>query len=244
MKSTIYNIIVAAGKGSRFGSELPKQYCRIDGTPVLAITLNRLDRIFRQSKLASVYEARNILVLNEDHIDLWEGICAESALPAHDIVTGGSTRWESVKNAIDHIVRENPDSIKQSVIIVHDGARPVIDSELFTGVIDGIADGDGCIPAVPVVDSLRIVDMADGSSTPLDRALVRAVQTPQAFLGDRLVEAYRLPYQSSFTDDASVMAEAGYTDIRLSKGNPHNIKITLPSDLEIASIYLRDEPAS
>lgn len=243
MKPQIYNIVVAAGKGSRFGSDLPKQFCRIDNTPVLAITLGRLDRIFTDGPLASEYDAETILVLSEHHLELWHDICSEFSIPPHTVVIGGASRWESVKNAVDYIKSNHHGDFNSAIITVHDGARPLIDVKLFRNVIDGIGDGDGCIPAVAVVDSLRQLDAAAGISHPLDRASIRAVQTPQAFPADRLVKAYLLPYKPTFTDDASVMAEAGYTDIRMSEGNPHNIKITLPSDLKIASIYLQDEPA-
>lgn len=244
MKSKIYNIVVAAGKGSRFGSDLPKQFCRIEGTPVLAITLSRLDRIFATEPLATEYDAETILVLSEHRLELWNDICSEHPVPPHTIVIGGATRWESVKNAVEHIKDNHYGDFSSTIITVHDGARPLIDSRLFRDVINGIGDGDGCIPAVAVVDSLRQLDAVNGTSHPLDRAYIRAVQTPQAFPADRLVKAYLLPYRPTFTDDASVMAEAGYCDIRMSEGNPHNIKITLPSDLKIASIYLQDEPAS
>ncbi len=244
MKTQIYNIVVAAGKGSRFGSDLPKQFCKIGNTPVLAITLQRLDDIFTNNLLTAKYEAKTLLVLSEHHLELWKDICSEFPIPPHTIIIGGASRWESVKNAVEYIRDNNIVDFGSAVITVHDGARPLIDAKLYTDVINGISDGDGCIPAVAVVDSLRQIDKTSGASHPLDRATIRAVQTPQAFPSDRLINAYLLPYKPTFTDDASVMAEAGYTDIRMSEGNPHNIKITLPSDLKIASIYLQDEPAS
>ncbi len=241
MKKDIYNIIVAAGKGSRFGSDTPKQFCRINGMPVLAITLNRIGEIFGNNELSDEYNTTNIVVLNDAYRGLWAEICAQFSIAPHMIVSGGKSRWESVKNAIDTIIDDLAESLESTIITVHDGARPVIDYDLFAGVIDGITDGDGCIPVIPVVDSLRAIDLTTGSSIPLNRDLIRAVQTPQAFRGELLADAYKLPFDASFTDDASVMAKAGYTDIRLSSGNPNNIKITLSSDLEIASIYLRNE---
>jgi 2-C-methyl-D-erythritol 4-phosphate cytidylyltransferase len=80
---------------------------------------------------------------------------------------------------------------------------------------------------------------ASNSSTALDRASLRAVQTPQAFVAAKLIEAYSLPYNDTFTDDASVMAAAGYTDIMLTNGDITNIKITNPLDIAIAELYLQ-----
>lgn len=235
---------MAAGKGSRFGSDLPKQFCKIDGIPVLVITLNRLNAIFLNPEFSSRYDYANIVVLNQAHTDTWNSICKEFDVPAHMIVYGGQTRWESVKNAIDHITHSGQVIDADTIITVHDGARPVINSRLYAGVLAGIGNGSGCIPAVPVVDSLRQIGSDSTYSIPLDRASIRAVQTPQAFRGNLLAQAYQQPFDETFTDDASVMAKAGYADILLSEGDPHNIKITLASDLKIASIYLADEPST
>jgi len=109
-------------------------------------------------------------------------------------------------------------------------------------IIRGVATVSVARPAVAVSDSLRMLDDDGVNSHPVDRQRLRAVQTPQAFDATKLKQAYTLPYEPVFTDDASVMAAAGYTDITLVEGDPHNIKITLPDDLAIASLYLRNEP--
>lgn len=109
-------------------------------------------------------------------------------------------------------------------------------------IMTAACNASGAIPTVAVSDSLRMLDDDGVNSHPVDRQRLRAVQTPQAFDGMKLKQAYTLPYEPGFTDDASVMAAAGYTDITLVEGDPHNIKITLPDDLAIASLYLRNEP--
>ena len=86
---------------------------------------------------------------------------------------------------------------------------------------------------IPVTDSLRHID-----GHAVNRAEFRAVQTPQAFRADLLRRAYSLPYSDTFTDDASVMSAAGFSDIALTEGDPMNLKITLPLDLEIAKLYI------
>lgn len=222
--SRIFNIIVAAGSGSRFGADRPKQYCMLEGRPVLMHTIDNMRHALPGSNI--------LLVISDNHRDLWDELCREHGFTSPLTVTGGCTRWQSVKNAIDSIPHGKAD-----IITVHDGARPLIDAPFVSRIIDGIADASGAIPVIPVTDSLRMIS-PDGTSSPADRSLFRAVQTPQAFRADRLIKAYSLPYRDSFTDDASVMKEAGFGDINLIDGDPHNIKITLPDDIDIASIYM------
>ncbi len=220
----VYNIIVAAGSGSRFGASLPKQYCLLENRPVLMYTIDNMRKALPDSEI--------ILVISKSHEELWNNLCDEYCFDSPAVVYGGDTRWQSVKNAIDEI----PDGIK--IVTVHDGARPLIDSRLMCNVLRGVDGSSGAIPVIPVTDSLRLVS-EDGKSKPVDRSEYRAVQTPQAFQADRLIDAYMQPYQECFTDDASVMKAAGYDDIILVEGNPRNIKITLPDDIEIASVYMR-----
>lgn len=221
----VYNIIVAAGSGSRFGANLPKQYCLLESRPVLMHTIENMRKACPGSNI--------VLVISKSHNELWDRLCDEYGFDSPPVVYGGETRWQSVKNAVDVI----PDGAVD-VITVHDGARPFIDRQLMNNVLAGVTDCSGAIPVIPVNDSLRMI-LADGRSCPVDRSEYRAVQTPQAFRADRLIKAYKLPYRDSFTDDASVMKAAGYDDIRLVEGNPRNIKITLPDDVEIASVYMR-----
>ena len=220
----VYNIIVAAGNGSRFGANLPKQYCLLENRPVLMHTIENMRNALPGSEI--------ILVISKSHEELWNNLCDEHRFESPAVVYGGETRWQSVKNAIEVI----PDGI--GIITVHDGARPFVDERLMGNVLGGVAGCSGAIPVIPVTDSLRLISVG-GKSIPVDRSVYRAVQTPQAFRSDRLVEAYRLPYQEHFTDDASVMKAAGYDDIILVEGNPRNIKITLPDDIGIASVYMR-----
>lgn len=224
MKRNITNIIVAAGRGSRFGADRPKQFCMLESRPVLMHTIERLRDALPDSDI--------IVVINRDMESLWKELCAEYQFISPTIVYGGNSRWQSVKNALSSIANAD-----DRIVTVHDGARPIISSEMIHRIIRGVEDADGVIPVVPVTDSLRHVN-TDGSSEAIDRSDFRAVQTPQAFRADRLIDAYSMPYSPSFTDDASVMEAAGYCNIRLVDGDTRNIKITNPADLEIASILL------
>ena len=218
----IYNIIVAAGSGSRFGAALPKQYCLMNGRPVLMFTIENMRVALPDSHI--------VLVLNKDFVDYWAELCEQYSFVSPRVVVGGDSRWQSVKNAVDTIPRE------AEVITVHDGARPIVDRMMVERLIAALDGAPGAIPVVSVTDSLRRVN--EQGSAPVDRSQYKAVQTPQAFHADKLVAAYSLPFNPTFTDDASVMAALG-NDVALVEGDTYNIKITNPLDIEIAQIYLR-----
>lgn len=225
---TICHIIVAAGSGSRFGADIPKQFATLAGRPVLMTTIDRMRAYGRNGHI--------ILVLHRDWIEPWLKMCRDHTFTSPDIIEGGISRWESVKNAIDSL----PSSA--TIITVHDGARPIVTREVIDGVLDTVIKGaPGALPVIEVTDSLREI-ANDGSNKAVDRSRYRAVQTPQAFRADLLVRAYALPYRTTFTDDASVM-EAAYPGIHLSLtlGHPSNIKITHPQDLPQAERILSNQ---
>lgn len=214
------HIIVAAGSGSRYGGNLPKQFCDLCGRPMLMATMERLDR--------SAPGARMIVVLSADMVDMWADMCREHAftLP-HTIVTGGPSRAHSVQNAVRTL-----DTDKVGWVSVHDAARPVVTPELMQRLLDALDSAHlGAIPAVAVTDSLRVLT-SDGDSKAVDRSLYRAVQTPQVFDGRTLIEANRQEILPTFTDDASVVEAAGFGPLALVEGDPANIKVTNPGDIK------------
>lgn len=221
------HIVVAAGSGSRYGGNLPKQFCDLAGRPLLMTTLERLHAATPDWKL--------IVVLSPDMTSEWEQMCSAHAftLP-HLITTGGATRAHSVKNALALLPASSV-----GYVSIHDAARPVITPQLIANLIEGLEGTDGVIPATPVTDSIRCLD-ADGSSVAVDRSSLRAVQTPQIFPAHKLLAAYRQEIRPTFTDDASVMEAAGFTNLRLVKGDPRNIKVTNPGDMTIAELYLNN----
>lgn len=206
------NIIAAGGTGSRFGSAVPKQFLDLQGKPVLHHAAERVE--------AALPGALTVVVIDPQ----WAVMAPRGSLTA----LPGATRWQSVRNALERCSAEEAD-----VILVHDGARPLPPADMIRRVAQACVDHQGAIPVVAVTDSLRRID-----GSPADRSQFRAVQTPQAFRADLLRRAYQLPERSDFTDDASVMTAAGFTDIALVDGDPRNLKITLPMDLKIAGLYL------
>lgn len=218
-------IIVAAGSGSRFGSELPKQFCPLDGVPVLVHAIRR----FR----SALPQARIIVVVAPDRKDFWTQMSRTENIGYTTTAIGGATRWESVRNALDLV---DPDT---ETILVHDGARPLVEADVIFRLLDAIGRGaDGALPVMPMIDSLRM--QTDSGSTAVDRSRFHAVQTPQAFCAAHLRSAYRLPWSPLMTDDASVMENAGFTDIALVEGSEKTLKITRPLDIRIAELYLRE----
>lgn len=191
------------------------------GRPLLMTTIERL-------RAASPPDTLILLVLSAGFVDEWLDMCARHRFSSPAIVEGGATRWESVRNALEAV----PPTV--DIVAVHDGARPVVTSELAHRVLAAVEAGhQGAIPMVAVTDSIRRV-RPDGSTEAVPRSTLRAVQTPQAFRADLLRQAYRLPYRDSFTDDASVMEVAGFADLAAVDGDPANLKVTNPGDIDTA----------
>ncbi len=225
-----YIIIVAAGSGSRFGSEIPKQFCLLAGKPVVMHAIESLRR--------ALPDSRQIIVISKEEEPRWNELCERYSFDSPTVAYGGATRWASVKNGLAAIPAE---AKPNSIVLIHDGARPLVDAPTVKRVCGATINTDGAIPAIAVSDSLRRMGKDGVSSEAVDRNDFRAIQTPQGFKLWGLREAYSLPYQSSFTDDASVMAEAGFENVTLVEGSPDNIKITNPRDIVIAEAILSQE---
>ena len=217
-------IIVAAGKGSRFGADCPKQYCLMNGRPVLMTNID--------SFLNALPEAEIIVVVSPEMHPFWNTLCEEYGYYSPRIAYGGATRWESVRNGLAQIAS----CCSSTIVLVHDAARPIVPQEMISNVVEGARVADGAIPVVPVTDSLR--ELTEDGSVSVDRTLFRAVQTPQGFPLGKLAEAYSRPYSPLFTDDASVMESAGYSNIILVEGDRRTMKITNPYDIKIAELML------
>lgn len=213
-----YVIIVAGGKGSRMGGELPKQFLPVAGIPVLMRTLTAFYTYNRQIHI--------IVALPPAQQDYWRGLCekSECRIP-HVVVDGGETRFHSVRNALQRV--DAP-----ALVAVHDGVRPFVSQEVIARCYEAAAKYAAAVPVIEPVETLRHVEV--GGSKTVDRASYRLVQTPQVFDAALLKKAYEQDYTPFFTDDASVV-EALNVSVCLVEGNRENIKITTPSDLRIAA---------
>ena len=217
-----YAIIVAGGSGTRMGMEIPKQFLPLAGKPLLMHTIQAF---------ASTSPSINIiLVIPEKHIPLWKELCLEYNFSNHyTIVNGGKERYDSVANGLAHV----PDN---ALVAVHDGARPLVMAETIDTSFDMAAIHGAAIPVTKPKDSVRIINQ-DSSNVSINRDSVRLVQTPQTFRSELLKKAYHLPNTGAFTDDASVMHNAGF-EVFLFNGNETNIKITTPADLLVAGALM------
>ncbi|MBR1882244.1 MAG: 2-C-methyl-D-erythritol 4-phosphate cytidylyltransferase [Muribaculaceae bacterium] len=218
-------IIVAGGHGTRFGGETPKQFLLLAGKPVLQHTIEAMSRISHSEM---------IVVLPQEHIKQWQRLVAQHHCSvAHRVVAGGDCRWQSVNNALATLRDVSP----QDVIAVHDGVRPLVSEALLRRVVSTARGKGSAVPVTPLTDSIRLMK-ADGSSQAMSREAFRAVQTPQAFKGTVLMQAYAQAGSRDFTDDASVVEHMGIPVIVVD-GETTNIKITRPADLILATQLLQ-----
>ena len=214
-------IIVAGGKGERMNADIPKQFIEIQGKPILMHTLEVFNRYDAQMQL--------ILVLPEVQIKFWNELCAKHNFGLnHQIVVGGQSRFNSVKNGLQAV--KTP-----AIVAVHDGVRPLVSVETIERCFETAEKFDTAIPVVDLVDSIRQVS-GNGSKS-VDRNAFKLVQTPQVFDVELLQKAYEQEYSPLFTDDASVVEALG-AKIQLVEGNRENIKITTEFDLKMAESIL------
>jgi 2-C-methyl-D-erythritol 4-phosphate cytidylyltransferase len=214
-------VIVAGGKGLRFGCDLPKQFLPMNQKPVL---MHTIDAFYNCDDSFNI-----VVVIPENHFPFWSELCNKYNFKTpHKLVKGGSTRWESVKNGLN--------AIEDNCIVgIHDGVRPLISTGLIAKLYSSAEVFGAVIPAIKVTDSLRVLDNNNNKSLAVDRELYRAVQTPQVFKSNILKEAYSLPYEECFTDDASVVERYG-VEVTMVEGEDRNIKITSSKDLAIAEL--------
>ena len=222
MKAEVYVVIVAGGKGLRMGGEKPKQFQDLKGRPVLMHTLERFREALPEGKL--------ILVLPESWMTMWRDLCHRHAFDIdHELVKGGDTRFHSVKNGLDAIRGE------EGVVAVHDGVRPFVAVDVIRECVKQALTGACVVPVIAPVESVRLKQGDTDRTQSIDRNLCLLVQTPQVFPLNRLRQAYSQPYQSLFTDDASVV-EADGGQVEVVEGNRENIKLTTPFDWAVAQL--------
>jgi 2-C-methyl-D-erythritol 4-phosphate cytidylyltransferase len=223
--SGVWAVLVAAGRGERFGADRPKAFANLAGRPLLAESLARLE--------ASDWVEALVVVAPPE----WEepGILLAEELGAgkvHAVVTGGETRAGSVRAG----VAEVPESA--AVIVVHDAARPLLPEAVLERAVGALGEGwEGAVPALPLADTVKRVE-GEAVAETVDRTGLYAVQTPQAFLAETLRRA--LAGDGEATDCAGLV-EASGGRVRLVEGDRRLVKVTDPADLEFVEALLRAE---
>ena len=220
---SVWAVLAAAGRGERLGSDRPKAFARLGGRPLLAESLERLEESGWIDAIVIAappdWEEPSILVAEEI-----------AATKVSSAVTGGESRSESVRLALEEVPEE------AAVVLVHDAARPVLPEEVIERVLAPLSEGwDGVVPAVPLADTIKRVE-GDRVVETLPREDLVAVQTPQAFLADTLRRAVSGDV-SSATDCASLV-EAQGGRVKVVEGDPRLLKVTDADDLTLVESWL------
>lgn len=217
-------VVLGGGSGTRAGGIVPKQFQLLNGKSMLSLSIEAM----RNGGAECCF-----VVLHPEFIRDWETELQSFPMPAY-AVCGGETRWHSVKNAL--IAVEEKYGAVGHFIAIHDGARPLVPCQVVEAGWKVAEQYGAAVPVVPVTDSLRQI-LPDNDSVAVDRSIFRAVQTPQVFKSEIIIDAYRKPYKPTFTDDASVVEENG-GKITIFPGDAVNIKVTHPADFDLARIIL------
>jgi 2-C-methyl-D-erythritol 4-phosphate cytidylyltransferase len=218
---SVWAVLAAAGSGERLGAEQPKAFVRLGELPLLAESLARLDASDWIDEIVVAappgWEEPAILLAEE------LGCSKCSAC-----VTGGATRAESVRRALDEVAED------AAVVLVHDAARPLLPEEVLDRVLTALNEGwDGAVPGLAVADTVKRVEGERVVET-LERDSLVAVQTPQAFVADVFRRAID---GGEGTDCASLVERAGGR-VKWVEGDPRLLKVTTRADLELVESWL------
>jgi len=211
-------IVPAAGTGSRFGGQLPKQFQTLAGKPVIQHVIERflLDENVTRV-IVPVAEQLLASVSNSDRVRF---------------VHGGETRQQSVINGMAEVE-------DAELIAVHDAARPLFSNQIFHLVVAAAREYGAALPIVPLADTVHVMNDDATVRETLDRSMLGAAQTPQCFRAEILREIFARAEKEGLTgtDESGLAVRFGYT-VKGIPGDPRNLKITVPEDLAIAESYL------
>lgn len=212
-------LIVAAGRGHRFGGEMPKQYRMLAGRPLLRYCA---EAFARHPKIDAVR-----VIIHPDDRALYDAAVAglELLAPVH----GGAERQDSARLGLESLAEAKPD-----LVLIHDAARPFPDEALVTRTIDALANAAGAVASVPVSDTLKRAGAGNAVAATVDRSGLWRAQTPQGFRYADILAAHRAAAGQALTDDAAVAERAGLS-VALVMGNEDNFKVTTEDDLARAA---------
>ncbi len=216
-------VLAAAGRGERLGSDRPKAFARLGGRPLLAESLERLEGSdwIEWIVIAAPPEWEEPSILVAEEI---------AATKVSSVVTGGETRSESVRLALEEVPGD------AAVVLVHDAARPLVPEDVIERVLAPLSEGwDGAVPALPVPDTVKRVD-GDRVAETLSRSELVVAQTPQAFVAPVLREA--LAGDVSSASDCASLVEARGGRVKVVEGDRRLLKITDADDLALVESWL------
>ncbi len=224
-----YVIVVAAGQGTRFGGDMPKQFFLLHERPVIAHTLQRFEESALIAKVVVVAAPAWLSYLNREIVERFHFKKCEAIVP------GGERRQDSVWAGLQALPLKAKD-----IVVVHDAVRPLFSRKLLEGVVAGCEQHDGCIPALPLPDTVKQVAGEILVAT-LDRDCLKLAQTPQAFRSEALLHAFQRAQQEHIhgTDEAALVERSG-GQVAWIAGEISNLKITTPDDLKLAEFFVRE----
>lgn len=225
----IYAVIAAGGTGSRMGADKPKQYIEIGGKSIIAYTAEKFDSCKRIDKV--------IVLCPGDWVDYTKNIFKGTDIT---VISGGSTRNETLMKAISHI--EKTDGLSDDTYLVtHDAVRPFVTEKIICDNIDAMLEFGATGTVIPAVDTVFESEKGTVIDSIPDRSKLYQAQTPQCFGALKLRELYNSlsdEEKDVLTDGCKIYLLKGYP-VHLVEGHVSNIKITYPHDLIVAEAILQ-----
>jgi 2-C-methyl-D-erythritol 4-phosphate cytidylyltransferase len=221
-------IVVAAGQGTRFGSDIPKQFLLLQNRPIIVHALERLQSAAVISQIVVVVGKEWVAYMSREIISRYNFDKITAVVP------GGKERQDSVLAGLQAF------STAPEFVAVHDAVRPLFSHALLERVLNGCANFAACVPSLPARDTVKRIDGARVVET-VPRESLRFVQTPQAFRYQNLLQAFKNAVATNFygTDEAALVEKFG-GQVGWVEGEETNLKITTARDLQIAEFFLQE----
>jgi 2-C-methyl-D-erythritol 4-phosphate cytidylyltransferase len=217
-----FAIITAGGTGERMNSSLPKQFIQINGKEIIFHTIDAF--------LKAEPSIEILVTLPKKYFPYWNDKASSLNDYSVKLIEGGSTRFNSIKNALESISNES------GLVAIHDAVRPLIDSEIIINSYTSAMQYGSGVTCIPLRDSIRKIV---GSESELrNRQDYVLMQTPQTFNLEMILAAYKNTDSQDFTDDAGVWESAG-RKVNLIEGSHKNIKITFQEDIEVLKTLIQ-----
>ena len=220
-------VIVAAGTGSRMNMGINKQFIKLEGKEIIAYTI---EKFYNNSNIEDI-----VVVVKEDESEFFKKeILDKYNFKNVKIAYGGKERQDSVYNGLKLLDE------KCDVLLIHVGARPFVSDKIIDKSIEEAKEHKAIVVGVPVKDTIKVIDNDKNIVDTPNRSVLWAVQTPQTFDYNILIDAYKDAFKNKFygTDDAMLVERIGYK-VKMLEGSYNNIKITTQEDLNIGSQILR-----
>ena len=220
-------VIVAAGTGSRMNMGINKQFIKLEGKEIIAYTI---EKFYNNSNIEDI-----VVVVKEDESEFFKKeILDKYNFKNVKIAYGGKERQDSVYNGLKLLDE------KCDVVLIHDGARPFVSDKIIDKSIEEAKEHKAIVVGGPVKDTIKVIDNDKNIVDTPNRSVLWAVQTPQTFDYNILIDAYKDAFKNKFygTDDAMLVERIGYK-VKMLEGSYNNIKITTQEDLNIGSQILR-----